>query len=343
MMMCAVIPSCKQEPLMVDAEKDNAAAPGLFGSYLQIEPGAYEVVFNEEGTEACIDISFKTINAVEAGDVEVKIALLDADHKEICDMESEDKAFEKALGQAGETFAIKFSTGVDEEKIKTLRESAKFVAITEAEGAVTYKVTGTIAGKPVEGVYEINTRNGKIKGGYHYGSGTSQELIAVKGKYDKKDSSISIVETYNGMETGRWAIKLEPGANCKFVGKMTNYRGNTYEVDMAEDKSLGHLKVPYSAFEGDDEVAAEVEVAEEPDSAGSDDIDEFLDEYQEVLMSLKALSRKAANGDMSAIEAYQEVLEKASSLAEKGNANLANMSSAQRKRFEEILQRASDF
>lgn len=337
MILCAVLPSCKEEPLMVEAEKDNTAAPGLFGSYIALEQGTYQVDLSKEG-EASVEVTFKTVNPVTAKDVKVTISLLDAEHKEILDMESDDNAISQALGEAGKTFAVKFTAEADKDKVAALKAGAKYVTIAEVNGAVTYTFNGTIAGKTVQGVFEINTAKGNLVGGYHYSAITTENLLAIVGKFNAKDNAISITETFNGNVTGFWNITLQPGALAKFTGNMTNYRGNTYAVDLTEDKSLGVLKVPAQAYE--ESAAEEAMLAPGEDSM---DIDDFLDTYQEILMNLNALSRKAANGDVTMAEEYAQLVATAAEMAEEGNKYLGNMTADQRKRFEDIVKRATEF
>ncbi len=280
LMLCCMLPACKgeEQPLKVEAEKDHLAAPGLIGSYLELEQGSYQVDFNQELTKASVSLKFKIATAVIAKDVEVKIAVLDANHKPLCDMKSDDKAFAAAMGEAGKTFTVKFDADINQQQADSLKANAKYVSIVEAEGNLTYPATGTIAGKPVEVVLEIDTEDGYVYGGYRYSKISGEALIAIKGKYDKKTNGLTIVETYNGMYTGNWQITLNPKDGAKFKGKMTNSRNHTYPVILSEDTSLSALKVPEPAYEDVDETIRMLPA--EFSSAPLDGVEEYaVEEY----------------------------------------------------------------
>ena len=76
-------------------------------------------------------------------------------------------------------------------------------------------------------------------------------------------------------------------------------------------------------------------------SSGSNDWDKVLDEYEQYVNNYIAICRKINSGDMSAMSAYTDMLEKAESYGEKLSNAEGSMSSSQMNRYLNLTERLS--
>ncbi len=79
----------------------------------------------------------------------------------------------------------------------------------------------------------------------------------------------------------------------------------------------------------------------ESTSNSSGDIDRLLDAYEEYMDEYIKLAKKAMNGDMSAINDYPELLEKAEQLEKELDEEADDMTPAQLARFQKISAKAA--
>lgn len=338
MMLCAIISSCEKKPLVVEAQDESVATKSLIGSYVELTKGSYQVDYDEKAGKATVSVKLTSPAPVECKISEVKAALLGADDEELEVLKADASDLQTALTQGKKEFKLKFSTVINEENFDKLREEAKYIVLKKVEAVVTYRIAGTVAGKKVEGVLEFEGKD--IKGGYYYvGIGSPQNLIAITGKYDTDNNGVKLVEVYSGKVTGRWNMKLKPGAKMTLKGDMTNFRGNTYSADLYEDSSLPDMVIPEAeTYDGDDlyESPSSTTASSSSDE-GSSGIDAFLDRYERCVDAIIRMHKKIANDDPTALADYADYMEEMEALGEEADEVRGRMSAAQLKRFQKIL------
>lgn len=334
LMLCAIISSCEKKPLVVEAEGD-APVEGLIGSYVELAKGSYQVDYDDKAGEATVSVKLTSPAAVECKISEVKAALLGADKEELEVLTADAADLQKALTEGKKEFQLTFSTDINEDNFDKLREEAKYIVLKKVEAVVTYRMSGTVAGKNVGCVFEFEGKD--IKGGYYYvGIGSSNDPIAITGKYDAKNNGVKLVEVYNGQVTGRWNMKLTPGGGTTLKGDMTNFRGHTYTADLKEDSSVPEMVIPEAeTYEADD--LYDFGTPSSDSDEGSVDIDEFLDKYEKCVDTLIEMTKDAQNGDPSVLADYAKYLEEVSELSEEAGDIRGNMSAAQLSRLQKIL------
>ena len=107
-------------------------------------------------------------------------------------------------------------------------------------------------------------------------------------------------------------------------------------------KGTGESSDSSDSFDGVDTIAEVEEVAEVvSSSAGSEDWDKILDEYESYCTKAAACAKKAMNGDMSAMSEYTSLLESAQSLQNKLENASGNLTAAQAARLSKIAAKMS--
>lgn len=194
--------------------------------------------------------------------------------------------------------------------------------------AERYTLTGKVAGKDAYMIIDV-LENGNVQGGYHYGKGTSTDLIDINGISDNETGEMQLTEVYNDMITGTWTLQLTPD---KLVGSMVNYRGNEYKVDMNVESREEVVVNERTAPETN-----EIEIEETVVSASSDtDVDKVLDKYEQVVKRYRKLLERASSGDISAIDESQEIAEELEDITKRLANVQGEMTSAQLQRMARI-------
>lgn len=89
--------------------------------------------------------------------------------------------------------------------------------------------TGTIAGKEV--TMQLYFYDGDVSGWYRYAGNDGQ--LELTGTYDGE--FLTLEESYNGKKTGDLKIRVCYNSTpVKLLGTITNYNGNTYDVDLSK-------------------------------------------------------------------------------------------------------------
>lgn len=120
------------------------------------------------------------------------------------------------------------------------------------------------------------------------------------------------------------------------VEKAVKFTPNEVSVEAPENTSDSDSSVSSDDESDDtDDVTAD-------ESTGSSNWDEVLDEYEEYTDKYISLLKRSANGDLSVVSEYQEMMEKAQSLGNKLSNAQGTMTPAQIARYEKILKKYSD-
>lgn len=337
--------------------EDQLGAPGSLNGYVELVPGDVKLEYNDLKQTIVVCAKVKVLKAGECYYPDMNVQLLDGEKSAIADFELtyESKDVLSAnLKQAGNIANLQFGqkghTYNAEAAKKAIDEwagKAKYVIISMSSGSITpldeedesadaagvgsYTLSGTVAGKDVAVVFEI-AETGIVRGGYHYGKGTSGDMIELKGAYDPSDNSIVVKEEYDGKVTGTWDIVMSENydGTVSFNGTMTNARGNTYPVILSTGGDI-------------EEIEAAMSQASSGNSRSSSDnnIDELLDEYDRYVTKLVAMNKKMMSGDMSVMSDYQDLMETANRLSDKLSDVTGQMTSSQVARMQSIALKAA--
>lgn len=109
----------------------------------------------------------------------------------------------------------------------------------------------------------------------------------------------------------------------------------TESSDFSSDASSESADAEY-AVESAESPESAIESADVQESAGSEDWDGLLQNYEQYVDKYIALAKKAVKGDMSALSEYPALLEKAQELDEKLKNAEGEMSVSQWKRYGKI-------
>ncbi len=92
-----------------------------------------------------------------------------------------------------------------------------------------WHLTGTIAGKSV--VMDLYNNNGVLTGSYYYAKYKPSSTLQLNGSVDANGNLyLSEFNTNNGYESGFLEGRMSRSGNL--TGHFTNYRGNTYRVNL---------------------------------------------------------------------------------------------------------------
>lgn len=92
-----------------------------------------------------------------------------------------------------------------------------------------FELEGSVAGKAICGAVYINAF-GDVRGAYCYGTKPTNNMLRLEGTYDSDTNHLTITEYYDDKQTGEWHLTYEGYHFLK--GTITNYKGNTYNVDL---------------------------------------------------------------------------------------------------------------
>lgn len=120
------------------------------------------------------------------------------------------------------------------------------------------------------------------------------------------------------LKEGAYIVIKPRNSDEKFV----EYKGNSSNTEVIESSSG-------TITEDDDESISS-------SSTGSADWDSMLDSYEQYVNKYIALSKKVSNGDMTAMEEYAGLMQKAQELSDKMNGAQGDMSASQWARYMKI-------
>lgn len=126
-----------------------------------------------------------------------------------------------------------------------------------------------------------------------------------------------------------------------------------WDADKDDDSSetsysYGYSSDDYESSDVDDDYESDYDSDDDDDdySYSSDDDDEdwdaLLNSYEQYVDKCIALARKAANGDLSALSEYSEMMEKANDFSSKLQNATGSMSASQMARFNKIMQKMAN-
>lgn len=232
-------------------------------------------------------------------------------------------------GEKG-TIRIVLPTGEDAKKITKFRISSAYKVEPK-----TVNLSGTVDKYPIQMQITFNP-DGTLNGEYFYTASGSGALLEFKGEVDKDGKTVKIIEKYNDKVTGKWDLNVKSfSPSVTLGGSMVNYNNKRFVVNLSEsgdelssgNSSYGDVE---SYSDGDDSV-----------SSGANNIDAVLDKYDRYVTQYISLIKKAANGDVSALSEYADLMETADELADELTNMKGEMTSAQLARFQKILNRFS--
>lgn len=161
------------------------------------------------------------------------------------------------------------------------------------------------------------------------------------------------IETERDDDAGDFSNYLSIGSiRAKMDGHISSDDWNKIQSDGAYiSVKLSNSSRKFQPYKGSAELADSVTAtaddnsdvestdADESESAGSEDWDELLDEYDQYTTQMISFLKKASNGDPSAMTEYQDLLQKAQDVGEKMSNAQGEMTAAQWARYVKITQK----
>lgn len=235
------------------------------------------------------------------------------------------------------------------------RKAAKLIAVLEAfknkdtkgDGGTLnghHEMTGTIGEIPA--TMSLDITDNVVKGTYYYRkSGTAGHLVLLG---SNNNGVIDMSETdEKGVPTGHFKGRMESGV---FKGVFVNNKGQKFPFTFSEGGADPN-SVSFSSSEFDDvefdfdgsDAYIEDDWDDNDDyssgSTSSASIDELLDSYEKYANDCIKYMKRAANGDMSALAEYPQLLEDAQEYGDKLSRCHEMMTPAQWKRYNKITTR----
>jgi len=176
--------------------------------------------------------------------------------------------------------------------------------------------------------------------------------------YDKTANGIQNNLKLTGEGSGNHVIMAEQNNKGTVSGYFDgNINGNVYQGAFIRTKDGKRMPfcLNYVSCENDGSFVAPVELEDEfastpsldydevpaSSSAGSEDWDEILDEYERYVNQYVKVLKKAENGDVTAMTEMAEMMEQCNELSEKIETAEGELSTAQAARFSKIVMKAA--
>ena len=157
-------------------------------------------------------------------------------------------------------------------------------------------------------------------------------------------------------DSGMYGFSAKYNEFAKIEDLLTGSIGDTKTISFKwdyfnQDKELGKrmfteaisVEIIYKGFEiGESDATPSLSSTGANKSSGSSKWDKVLDEYEKYIDKYIALYRKAKNGDISAMSAYAEMLEKAESYSEELSNAEGSMSASQMSRYLKLTEKMTN-
>lgn len=184
----------------------------------------------------------------------------------------------------------------------------------------TYTLKGSVSSYPITMNIEIDGES--VKGSYYYDKKGPNAKLNLQGT--NNDGELDINETdANGTPTGHFVGTMSNGT---FSGQFITNQGKKMPFAVSES---GSVELPNSGL-----------------SSSSDDLqlegenwDEFLDEYEKYVNKVISYSKKIANGDLSAMVDYTQLIDESEAISEKLENAKGLMSPSQEARYTKLLKK----
>lgn len=216
--------SCKQEekeekPLVVEVTEKTADVPGQMADFIEPLRGEYTVIFSENGEEASVTLDVETLKQVlYTEDLDIQLDMLDSDRNPIGDFATlglaEPKTLAKRFKKDPGKEKLKFTSEaagikLNEEQVETLKEKAKYLKVSKAEGIHDWYFIGAVGGKyPIH----MSLSADLTEGSYYYDkSGVHNPMWLTLENADFETGTFIMTERNSeGLRCGYWEGKMTP-------------------------------------------------------------------------------------------------------------------------------------
>lgn len=215
-------------------------------------------------------------------------------------------------------------------------EAIKFNVSSTFEYNVIVNMEGEIGKYPIAMTMHI-VSDGNVTGAYYYKRKGPGNYLYIKG--EKIGDKITLKEfTIDGQQTGSYTGTFENGTYSSNFDTSSGY----YAFNL---KPVNNMKaIDLNGIDFDSFIVENISDSDsswDDSNVGSGDWDDFLDAYERYVDTYISCVKKAANGDISALAEYAELLAKAQEYGEKFEGAQSNMSSAQWSRYLKITSKMS--
>lgn len=214
--------SCKKEeekPLIVEMTEKTSDVPGQMADFVEPLKGSYTVTFSENGEDASITLDMETLKrALYTEDLDIQLYMLDADGNPIGDFATlglaEPKTLIKKLKKDPGKEKLKFTSEaagikLNEEQVQTLKEKAKYLKVSKAEGIHDWYFIGAVDGKyPIH----MSLSADLTEGSYYYDkSGVHNPMWLTLESADFETGKFVMTERNSeGLNCGYWEGEITP-------------------------------------------------------------------------------------------------------------------------------------
>jgi hypothetical protein len=234
------------------------------------------------------------------------------------------------------TLIISCSEKKKEEPVQ-VQEKEVVVPEPEPTGPKSLDLAGAVSKYRVVMHLEIDGKH--VDGQYYYKSSGPSNPLSLSGTADK-DGNLDIHETNDeGQPTGHFMGQWDGG---EFTGEFVNFKGQHFPFKLVKNEegadiptfATGSVSIGSDDYDSDSDEDNDSYSYES--SSGSEDWDALLNSYEQYVDKYISYAKKAANGDMSALEEYPSLLEKAQEFSEKMENAQGDMSASQWARYIKI-------